>query len=71
MLDKWRLLKTLSWRAVAIATTAVIAYVLTGSISITTGIVGAELLIKIILFYIHEYAWDVFHVKKMQRKNQR
>ena len=50
--------KTLSWRLVAAADTFLVAFLLTRSVSASTGIVGAEAVTKIVWFYAHEWIWQ-------------
>ncbi len=52
------LLKGLSWRIVASATTFVIAYIITGSTQVAIEIGMIEVVAKIFFYYIHERAWQ-------------
>jgi len=49
--------KTISWRFIAMSTTGLISYVLTGSIEIATSIMSVEVVIKSLLYYAHEKIW--------------
>jgi len=51
------LLKTLSWRALATATTVLIAWLVTGDIGAGATIGGIEVVAKMALYYGHERAW--------------
>lgn len=51
------LFKTLTWSIIAVSITAVIAFVLTGSVELAGLIVGIDRMIKIIAYYLHERAW--------------
>ncbi len=51
------LLKTLSWRALATATTVLIAWLVTGDIGAGATIGGIEAVAKMALYYGHERAW--------------
>jgi len=51
------ILKGLSWRIVASATTILIAYTITGDTTIAIQIGGVEAILKIAFFYLHERAW--------------
>ena len=51
------ILKGLSWRIVASATTILIAYTITGDTTIAMQIGGIEAVLKILFFYLHERAW--------------
>ena len=49
--------KALSWRVVATATTALIAYAITGEIDTALLIGGIEFFLKIGIYYLHERVW--------------
>jgi len=52
------LLKGVSWRLLASATTIGIAYFITGDTSVAFGIGGIEAILKILFYYLHERAWQ-------------
>ena len=54
------LLKTLSWRVVASATTFLIAWFVTGDLTAGAAIGGVEVVAKVILYYWHERAWQTY-----------
>jgi len=56
-IDKKILLKSLSWRAVATITTLTVSWIVTGNIMISVEIAGAEVVIKTLIYYIHEMFW--------------
>ncbi len=53
------LLKGVSWRILASATTIGIAYFITGDTSVALGIGGIEAVLKILFYYLHERAWQL------------
>ncbi|NKB98520.1 MAG: DUF2061 domain-containing protein [Pseudomonadales bacterium] len=53
------LAKALSWRIVATLTTSVIAYLVTGSLDAAALIGGIEFVLKFVIYYLHERAWQV------------
>jgi uncharacterized membrane protein len=53
------ILKAFSWRIIATCTTAAIAYIVTGNIKVALVIGGAEFMVKIAAYYIHERAWQI------------
>ena len=53
------LLKALSWRVIATATTAAIAYFITGEIGVAVAIGGIEFFLKLIVYYFHERTWQL------------
>lgn len=54
------LLKTISWRIVGTIDTMVIAYILTGELAMAFSIGSVEVFTKMVLYYIHERAWNKF-----------
>ena len=53
------LLKAFSWRIVATATTAVIAWLVTGDVMAAIAIGSIEFFAKFIIYYLHERAWQL------------
>lgn len=53
------LLKAFSWRVVATTTTAVIAYFVTGEIDAALTIGAFEIVLKFVIYYLHERAWQL------------
>lgn len=58
---KRSLAKTISWRALASIDTFLIAYIVTGEVSAGAFIVSAEVVTKMVLYYLHERGWS--HIK--------
>ncbi|NNE28100.1 MAG: DUF2061 domain-containing protein [Saprospiraceae bacterium] len=52
-------LKALSWRVVATFTIIVIAYFKTGDVTLALEIGAIEFVIKYLLYYLHERAWQM------------
>ena len=52
------LMKTITWRILAVTGTIIIAFVFTGSIGISLGIGSVDIIVKTIMYYLHERAWD-------------
>ena len=52
------LLKGVTWRALATLTTILIAWAITGNITIALEIGAFEVVAKIIVYYLHERAWQ-------------
>ncbi len=52
------LAKTITWRILAVIGTITIALVFTGSIEISLGIGTVDVIVKTIMYYFHERAWD-------------
>ena len=52
------LLKGISWRIIATATIIAIAYFTTGDVELALKIGGFEFVIKLLMYYAHERAWQ-------------
>jgi len=52
-------MKTVSWRIVATLTTGIIVYILSGQILLSLGVIGVEVVAKILFYYLHERAWNL------------
>jgi uncharacterized membrane protein len=50
--------KTLSWRILASSTTLLIVYLFTGSVVISAGVCVIEMVVKTLIYYVHERVWD-------------
>ena len=50
--------KTISWRVIATLTTMTIVYLFTKEIRIALGIGLAEVIAKIVFYYLHERSWQ-------------
>ena len=58
--------KTITWRLIASITTFSLVYLVTGDIEKATGLMAVEIVIKLLLYYVHERAW--FKYGKLGRK---
>lgn len=62
----WRsLAKAFSWRILATLTTSIIAYIVTGSLDTAAIIGGIEFLLKFVIYYLHERAWQIVPSRQM------
>ena len=52
-------LKGLTWRVVATTTIIIIAKITTGSTELAFTIGGIEFFVKLLLYYLHERAWQL------------
>ena len=50
--------KTLSWRLLATSTTLILVYIFTQNLVISTSISIVEIVVKTIVYYLHERIWD-------------
>ncbi len=68
--DSWlrSLLKTLSWRLSATATTVVLVYWITGEMSLAFAAGSLELFLKMVLYLGHERLWDRLSFGRVSRK---
>jgi uncharacterized membrane protein len=53
------LLKAMSWRVVATLTTTIIAYFITGEVETALAIGSIEFVLKFLIYYMHERAWQL------------
>jgi uncharacterized membrane protein len=61
----WRtLLKTFSWRFLAMSGTFLLVYIMTGETVLAASISSLEFLFKLVAYYAHERLWDRVHVGK-------
>ncbi len=52
------LAKTVSWRITGSASTFTIAYLVTGSIGVSSGIAVIQMIVNTFLYWFHERAWN-------------
>ena len=52
------LLKTLTWRVTGSASTFTIAYLVTGSFGVSSGIAVVQMVVNTFLYYAHERIWN-------------
>ena len=50
-------LKAVSWRMTGSIDTFLLSWLITGNVKFAGGIASAELVTKIVLYYLHERAW--------------
>jgi uncharacterized membrane protein len=53
------LMKTLSWRIVATSTTVILVFLLTRDIMTSASVGLLEVLVKTIIYFVHERAWNL------------
>jgi uncharacterized membrane protein len=54
---KRSLAKTVSWRVLGSIDTAILSYIITGNLVFAGSIASAEVVTKMILYFLHERAW--------------
>ena len=52
------IVKTISWRVLATLTTIVLVYIFIGDTTIALSVGGIEVILKMIIYFFHERAWD-------------
>lgn len=52
------LVKAVSWRLTGTIDTFIISWLITGQIGLASGIALTEIMTKVILFWLHERAWN-------------
>lgn len=61
----WRtLLKTFSWRFLAMSGTFLLVYLMTGETVLAASISSLEFLFKLVAYYAHERLWERVHIGK-------
>ncbi len=55
---KRTLLKTISWRMIALLTTIIVVYIYTGKVKESLAVGFSANLLKMFLYYIHERLWN-------------
>ena len=56
--NKRSIVKALTWRALASLATFTIAFVVTGNLTAATGIASVQVVVNLILYYMHERIWN-------------
>ena len=51
------IVKSISWRVIATATTMAAAYIITGEVAVALGIGVIEATAKLLFYYLHERSW--------------
>lgn len=52
------IIKAISWRTVGTIDTMVVSFFITGNLVMAISIGSVEVLTKMVLYYLHERAWD-------------
>lgn len=52
-------IKSLSWRVIASLTTTILVFIFTGELTWAIGIGIADVITKLVLYFIHERIWEV------------
>jgi len=52
------LVKAVSWRITGTIDTFIISWIITGELTLASGIAATEVVTKIVLFWAHERAWN-------------
>lgn len=62
--------KAISWRIVATLTTMLLVFAFTGSLMISGGVGIAELVVKILVYYLHERVWNMVDFGREKKAEQ-
>jgi len=62
--------KAISWRIVATLTTILLVFAFTGSLMISGGVGIAELVVKILVYYLHERVWNMVDFGREKKAEQ-
>jgi len=60
--------KTVSWRLIATITTALLVYIFTGNFYWALSIGAIEIIAKMIMYYLHERAWNRVQIGKKEAR---
>lgn len=52
------IVKSLSWRTVGTIDTILISWIITGKLTLAVSIGSVELVTKVVLYFLHERAWN-------------
>jgi len=52
------IVKTISWRVLATLTTIILVYIFIGDTTIALSVGGIEVILKMLIYFFHERAWD-------------
>ncbi len=58
------IIKTISWRVTGTIDTFLVSWVVTGRIGIAASISAVEVFTKLLLYYLHERAWNRIKIGK-------
>ena len=64
-------LKAFTWRVIATFTTILIAYFFTGEVAVAISIGGVEFVLKMVIYYVHERAWQFLPRGSIRRLTHR
>ena len=56
--NKRSITKALTWRALASLATFIISYIVTSDFAAATGIASVQVVVNLILYYVHERVWN-------------
>lgn len=59
--------KAISWRIVATLTTILLVFIYTGDLVISGSVGVLELVLKIIIYYVHERIWNLLGFGRVQK----
>jgi len=62
------IVKTISWRILATLTTIVLVYIFIGDVSIALSVGAIEVFLKMLVYFLHERAWDKIMFGKKEIK---
>jgi len=60
--------KTISWRALGTLDTIIISFIITGSLGMAASIGSIELVTKMVLYYLHERAWNKIPLGRVKKE---
>ncbi len=70
IVHKRHILKTVTWRIIATVATILIVWSFTGDVSLSLSAGLVEVIIKMILYYIHERVWYKYDFGVLNKENR-
>lgn len=67
---KRSIIKAISYRFAGTFITALIVFIFTQKLSLAISIASVETVVKIIIYYLHERAWNRMHWGKVKNDNE-
>jgi len=61
-------MKAISWRIVATLTTILLVWIFTGNIVISGSVGFLELILKTLIYYLHERLWNLLNFGRVKAK---
>ncbi len=64
------IMKTITWRIMATASTILVVLIVTGNLVISTSVGILELIVKALLYYLHERIWNILDYGRGEKEKR-